>query len=121
VKRTQRLYIQDVIDNIDKIFTFTHGLSKEAFLSNEMATYAVTRAFEIIGEASNNIDKDTQRQNPHIMWRNIVSFRNFIIHEYSGLDLTIVWKTIHEDLPETRIQFEALYNTELQKEKASND
>ena len=34
-----------------------------------------------------------------IPWQDIKDFRNLLTHEYFGVDLEIVWNTIHHDLP----------------------
>ncbi len=34
-----------------------------------------------------------------IPWKQIYGLRNRIVHGYDGIDLTIVWDTVKEDLP----------------------
>jgi len=34
-----------------------------------------------------------------IPWRNIADTRNFIVHDYDGLDCDIVWDVIVNDIP----------------------
>ena len=38
----------------------------------------------------------------------MVSMRNKVIHEYSGVDVDTLWKTIQEDLPKLKEQIEKL-------------
>ena len=65
--------------------------------------------FEIIDEAVKNIPNTITLQYPDIQRRDIVDFRNLLIHQYCGVDLEIVWKTIHEDLPALK---NAIHNIE---------
>jgi len=57
------------------------------------------RYFEIIGEAANQIDEEFKKLNPQIEWRDIIDFRNFLIHDYMEIDLNIVWETIIKNIP----------------------
>lgn len=40
-----------------------------------------------------------QLAHPEIPWREIVGMRNVVVHDYADVDLALVWKTVHEDLP----------------------
>jgi len=55
-------YLENMIEAIDKIIRYldtVNGL--EDFLQNEMVIDAVTRNYEIIGEAANQIPKSVKR------------------------------------------------------------
>jgi len=54
-ERDQRLFLQDILESIDKIERYTAPLDFEQFISNEMVKDAVARNFEIIGEASRQL------------------------------------------------------------------
>ena len=43
-----------------------------------------------------------------IEWRDIVDFRNILIHEYFGIDFDIVWNVIQQDLPRLRRTIELI-------------
>lgn len=73
--------------------------SPEDFITDKKTHSAVLRSFQIIGEAANNLDEDFIESNPDVEWQKVIGMRNFIIHEYFGVDLKIVWATIKEDLP----------------------
>jgi uncharacterized protein with HEPN domain len=45
------------------------------------------------------IENDVKEAMPSVQWRRISGMRNFVIHEYWDVDLTIVWSTVHDDLP----------------------
>jgi uncharacterized protein with HEPN domain len=69
---------------------------------------AVERNFEIIGEAGSRVPEEFKKLHPHIEWRIIKDFRNFIIHEYFGINNNIVWDTIQYRLPELHSQITVL-------------
>lgn len=74
------------------------------FKKNELVIDAVIRNFEVIGEASNNVPLTIQRAHTHIPWRQMIALRNFLIHEYFGVDINTVWQTAHIHLPELKQQ-----------------
>jgi len=51
------------------------------------------------GEAVGKLSAEVKRAYPDIPWQDIKDFRNLLAHEYFGVDLEIVWNTIHNDLP----------------------
>ena len=93
------LFLEDILESIEKIEQYTEGLTYEEFRGNEMAIDAVVRNFEIIGEAVNNIPEDLKQKHPDVAWSEAVGFRNVMIHEYFGVDTEAVWETVQNNLP----------------------
>jgi uncharacterized protein with HEPN domain len=91
--------IQDILNAINKIQRFTAEMTFEQFEKNAMAIDAVIRNFEIIGEAANHIPVKIQQEYPQVPWRQMISMRNSLIHEYFGADNSVVWETIQDYLP----------------------
>ena len=54
---------------------------------------------QIIGEAAASLGRDFHEAHPQVPWPQIVAMRNVSIHEYFGVDLGEVWKTVERDLP----------------------
>lgn len=100
-ERSPSLLINDILNSGEKILRYTAPLSFEAFITNEIITDAVIRNFEIIGEAANRLPEEFKNQNSHIDWFRIRGFRNRIVHDYAGIDLSIVWLIIKNFLPGT--------------------
>jgi len=96
-------YIEHILDSIRKIKEFSHGLSLKEFKTNELAQDAIIRNIEIIGEASKKISSDTKRIYDKIPWKEITGMRDKLIHDYLGVDVGVVWKTIKEDIPSLEI------------------
>lgn len=75
-----------------KIFEYTASLSFDEFCKDGKTIDAVIRNFEIIGEAANRLPDGFKDQHPTIDWHRIRGFRNRIVHDYFGIDYSIVWK-----------------------------
>jgi uncharacterized protein with HEPN domain len=92
-------YLEDILDAVAKAKQFVKDVDFEAFRANEEKVFAVIRALEIIGEAAKNIPKSIRGRYTEIPWEDIVGMRNKVIHDYFGVDIEVIWKTLHEDLP----------------------
>ena len=101
-------YLRDLWEAIEKIGLFTQGLDFEQFTADEKTTYAVIRAFEVLGEAARHVPQTVRRLHPDIPWREMSAMRNKLIHEYFGVDLAVVWKTVQQDIPSLRLALSRL-------------
>jgi uncharacterized protein with HEPN domain len=92
-------YLNDIIEAIEKAETFSQGMSRDEFLADEKTLYATVRAIEIIGEASKHVPGWVKQKYPSIPWRQMSGMREKLIHAYFGVDATVIWKTVKEDIP----------------------
>lgn len=97
-KRATKLYFEDILTAISDIKTFIHGMTFEEFENDKRTVQAVTRSLEIIGEAANHLSPELKEKYSDVPWRNMVSMRNKVLHEYFGVDEEVLWQTITEDL-----------------------
>jgi uncharacterized protein with HEPN domain len=75
---------------------------KVTFQSNRLIQDAVIRNFEIIGEASKNVERvapEFVAAHPELPLAFAYDMRNLLAHGYYKVDVTVVWKTIQRDLP----------------------
>jgi len=64
-----------------------------------MYRFSIERQLEIIGEAANNLSAGLKNKYADTPWEKIISFRNFLKHEYFGIDLELVWGIIESQIP----------------------
>ena len=100
----QRLpdYLNHILEAIELIEEYVSELDEMAFLGNKLVQDAVIRNFEVIGEASNNIEKrfpEFVAAHPELPLASAYQMRNAVAHGYFQVDFEIRWKTIHRDLP----------------------
>ena len=111
-------FVEDMIEAIDRILRYLDTVDGFAdFLQNEMVIDAVTRNYEIIGEAANQIPDAVKDQYPELPWRQMYGLRNFAAHEYHTIDPRILWEIAEDHLIENKIQLEDLLDQEKQKKK----
>ena len=92
-------YTDHIINCIKKIRKFVKGIDKKEFAKNELIQDAIIRNFEVIGEASKKISPDFKKVYFEIPWKEISGMRDKLIHDYLGVDIEVIWKTIEIDLP----------------------
>ena len=108
-ERVTHLLLDDIQSAINNILDFTKGMTLEMYESDLKTRFAVERNFEIIGEAASRVSEEYKLRHPEIEWRILKDFRNFIIHEYFGINNEIVWDTIQLRLSDLLISFQNLY------------
>jgi uncharacterized protein with HEPN domain len=108
MKENDLVYIKHILEAIDKIERYLGSVSYVEFSKNDMIIDAVVRELEVIGEAAGNISKELKNKNPELPWRESSDMRNFLIHEYFGVNAKTVWDTCKVDLPGLKKQIENL-------------
>lgn len=92
-------YLNDIVEYAAKAESFLSGITLKNFKANEEKTLAVIRALEVIGEAARNIPKQIRKKYPEVPWDEMTGMRDKLIHNYFGVNLEVVWRTVKEDLP----------------------
>ena len=61
--RHPKLLLEDILDSAQKIISYTNNLSFDDFIADSKTIDAVTRNFEIIGEAANRLPHEIKETN----------------------------------------------------------
>lgn len=99
-ERSITLLLMDIKESVNNIINFTSHLSFEMYDVDIKTIHAVQHNFMIIGEAAARIPDKYKYQHAEINWRQVKDFRNVIVHDYFGIDNSIVWDIIQSNLPE---------------------
>jgi len=98
--RNPKLLVEDILESCHKIMDYTKGITFEEFVADSKTIDAVIRNFEIIGEAANRLPDEFKDLHPEIDWHRIKGFRNRIVHDYMGIDYSIVWQVKEGYIPQ---------------------
>lgn len=94
-----RARLLHILEAIQYTQSFIAGKDKSSIYDDPMLRFAIERQLEIIGEAANHLSDELKAACPEIDWRKIVAFRNFVAHEYFGIDLELVWDIVVNKIP----------------------
>ena len=111
--RPERLYLLDIIEAADNVVIPIAGQDRESFLGNVTTRAAVLHELTVIGEGASRLTEEFRIGHPAVPWAKIVAFRNFVVHEYFGLDWPIVWNTATDLVPILRLQVSAILHAEF--------
>jgi uncharacterized protein with HEPN domain len=103
-------YLKHIADECAYIVSVSGDLLKDDFLDNETLKRAVVRSLEIIGEATKKIPADFKLKWYSIQWKNMAGMRDRLIHDYIGINYSIVWDVIKNKIPELNNQIQELLN-----------
>ncbi|MBF8266436.1 MAG: hypothetical protein HW384_2300 [Dehalococcoidia bacterium] len=86
MKRDYRLYLEDMLEAMDKIERYTRGLTFEQFSGDDKTVDAVIRGFTILGEAAKNIPSTLRTKYPDVPWKDIAGMRDKLVPSISESD-----------------------------------
>jgi uncharacterized protein with HEPN domain len=93
------VYVGHMLDMALKAVGKTHGLSRDAYDTDENLRLALIHLIQVIGEAARQVSRDFSDTHPEIPRADIIGMRHKVVHDYLGVDEDIVWQVVTEDLP----------------------
>ena len=99
MKRNYLIYLKDIQKNIELSEKFISDISYEDLAKDEKTQYALIRSIEIIGEASKKIPEEIRDKARDIPFKEMSGMRDKLIHFYFGVNLSLVWETVKEEIP----------------------
>ena len=102
MKSKDRIIIQKIIGYIDDVEKYTEGMEAKDFLDDKKTITACAFTVSQIVEIVKEIEEDTMKKYSDIPWNSIKGMRNRIVHDYENVDLSVLWGTIKESLPELK-------------------
>src|SRR5258708_2120774 len=101
-KASDKTYSSHILKSKKKIQYFIERKTFEQFENDNKTKRAVTRDLEIIGEAAKRLSEEFKDKHGEIPWRRVAGMRDFLIHDYTEVDLKEVWKAATEDIEDLK-------------------
>ena len=102
-------YLYDIVDCAEFLINFTKQKDVENYKTDRAFRSAVERELQIIGEAITQLYKTNPEFAEKISeHKNIIGFRNILVHGYDSLDPDTVWNVIETKLESLLKQAKAL-------------
>lgn len=98
MSRRLSLYLNDIINSINKIQIYTTNLTYDSLCEDNKTLDAVVHNLLIIGEATKQIPNSIRLKYPQIEWKQIAGLRDIIAHTYFSINSKIVWDVIQTEL-----------------------
>lgn len=117
-KRDWKLRITDILEAMAKIEHYLGGYTRDSFLNDPLTIDAVIRNISIIGEAAAYVPGGVKKRNGSIPWDKLRKLRNYLVHEYFGVDHHMVWETVTRNLPPLKPALVRALETELTTKKS---
>ena len=93
-------YLRHIQDECLYIISVTENLLFEDFMDDETLKRAVVRSLEIVGEATKKIPADFKVKWNTIQCKNMAGMRDRLIHDYIGVNYSIVWDVMKNKIPD---------------------
>jgi uncharacterized protein with HEPN domain len=116
MSRDFRFYWDDLIESGEKVLRYSAGYAFEEFVADDKTFDAVVRNLKIVGEAAAKLPAELRTQYPDVPWREIIGFRNVMVHNYFGLDEAIIWRIATSQLEPLKEQAENILALESEED-----
>ena len=103
--------LEHILMAIGNVQKFLEGKTFEDLSQDKILFYAVVKNIEIVGEAANNLTKELQLKHPEVQWKDVISMRHVLVHDYYSIDARTAWQTAQENLPQLKEQIEKILST----------
>jgi len=91
--------VRDITEAASRIRDRVAGLNLEQFASNDTVMRAVLYDLAVIGEAAKGISGRMRQQHPSVPWSDMAGMRDVVIHQYFGIDASLVWRAASVSVP----------------------
>lgn len=95
-----KAHLLDIMNACEQVTEFVTGVSFVDFQNDDRLPYAVMYVLTVAGEASRRLSETIRHETDDDVFRSAIALRNVIVHQYDGLNLTIIWDTANNSIPE---------------------
>lgn len=100
MKKTDKERLKKIVDIWEKLSLQMrqHKITKEQLLNDEFSQWAVTTPLYNIGEQVYQLSSTIKESHPEFPWSMVSGLRHRMVHDYEGINWTIIVEVIFEDM-----------------------
>ena len=98
--KDNQYYLKKIVTDLAFVLEHTKGLTQKELEGNEILVDSVMFRLIQVSENSDRLTDEFKVCHANIPWRAMKGMRNRIVHEYGNVDLTVVYDTVKNDIPE---------------------
>jgi len=91
--------LRQIQDAVRRLQTICAGKTMEQLLADWLATAALERFLEIVGEGVKRLPLDLRSRYPWVPWKEIAGTRDHLSHGYDDVDYQVLWDAVQKDVP----------------------
>ena len=106
--KNDNYYLNKILSDAEFIINHTKDLIQIEFESDEVLVDSMLFRIIQIAENSDKLSADFKGKHNELPWRDIKGMRNRIVHDYGVVDLSIIYETVSQSVPELYAILEAI-------------
>lgn len=106
--KDDKYYVQKIVEDLKYIVEHTKNVDKTEFYRDELLRDATLFHMIQLSESVKKLSAEIKRKRADIPWNEMYGMRNRIVHDYGNVDLSVVYDTVKEDIPELLSKFEEI-------------
>ena len=99
-KRYDVVPMGDMLDFAREARDMMSAKTRAQLDENRMLQLAVLLLLQRIGEAARRVSEEGRAAHPQVPWAQIVGMRHHLMHDYTKIDLDVVWQAATESVPD---------------------
>ncbi len=103
--KSNELYLADIVERMRRVRE-SAASGRDAFFSSTEKQDAILHNLQLLGESVRRLSDELKSRYSEVPWRDIAAFRNVVVHEYTRIDLDVVWDIVTERIPVLEKQIE---------------
>ncbi len=107
--KEEKIYFERLFSIIRDIETYLWEQDFETFCDNQAYIDASILKLQVLGETIKKIGVYED-----IPYKDIIGLRDWISHDYFGLDIELIYDTLHRDIPELKRKLELIYKAKYE-------
>ena len=88
-----RVFVVHALECVERIERFTVAGEAE-FKRDEMIQGAVLHNLQVMAQSIMRLPDDLKNHRSDVDWRGLAGFRNVLVHDYLGVNLSRVWEIV---------------------------